>query len=165
MTKATIVTKREILCPTCGERHGVEHLFARAPVSFGPWYCDDLNCSTRLSGTVQPDGSIDLETSPRDMREAFHLLHGHGLWLVVRGYCEPDGSARDSTDYFYREHTCTSNVLRAVDAVWLEDGDSDPHGIFEPVAQTPITPELDEAMSNMSFDEVRAVFGLAETKR
>jgi hypothetical protein len=43
----------------------------------------------------------------------------------------------DNKRYFYEEHTCPTNYLGVEMVVDLNDGDTDPHGIFEFVGAIP----------------------------
>ena len=60
------------------------------------------------------------------------ILHYKGLLFIV-----PNIIDTDTAEYYYEEKTCPHDAISGCEAVVdLEDGDSDPHGIFEFVGLT-----------------------------
>lgn len=153
MKPATVieVTKRLILCPCCGESTGSSSDHLAMGVHWGPWYCD--NCGQAFHGVNKPEG-VAVDRLGKRIVETLVLLKlrqntEKPIHIVVDGrmYVNDDDdlhtaiSLKQSQDkYHYEEHTCPSNYL-AVNI--SENGDPDPHGVFEHV-QTIIKPQADK---------------------
>lgn len=68
------------------------------------------------------------------------------IYFVVEGLCEWPTSREEmlsGAEYFYEEHTCPTNFIRI--PMISQDGDHDPHGIFEFVDAVWMTDEYDES--------------------
>src|ERR1700704_6287388 len=107
-----IVSRRFVVCPGCGDdRHfDVEHLFDGTERRFGPWSCRGEDCLVDISGTVHPDGTIEVEAKVNPARRrGFALLKLRDLYLVRK---ESYGRvAPENADYFYHSHQCPTNLL------------------------------------------------------
>lgn len=150
-----IVTKRFVVCPGCDEyHHSVEHLFGRSDVqTFGGWMCKTDDCMTEVSGTVYPDGTIDVQSKFVRRRRGFALLKLRDLYFVTK---EKFGRV-ENVDYFYHSHQCPVNLLRDVVEVYGPSGEHDPHGVIRYVAGIDDTPETRASLKDR--------FGLAPSLR
>lgn len=157
MTAATILTKRFVLCPDCGKtEHAVEHLFADAPRSFGPWTCGE--CRARFQGEVHLDGTVTLEVVGRRGPPGLALLRLGELYLV---YEERYGRVVEGWDYLYHSHQCTESLLRETMSVFTSEGRADPHGIARYVAGIEDTSEAREKLEKV--DGIEALFDVFGT--
>lgn len=132
-------TSRCVRCPSCEKgEFDISHL--RAGETAGPWYCDDCGAAAKfevVSETlvkVEPTGDKKIVTDVHLVLDDPKQLP---LTLIVTGSAfgkvgqADDGILAGRGDrYFYEEHTCVSNYLRAVKKVVAADGDEDRHGIF-----------------------------------
>lgn len=170
MIDAQIVLVPYLVCPTCSETHELDGALLEDGASFGPWACDNPECTTEISGRYMTTG-LKITVSPRSQRPAYHLLRGAGLWLIVKGICEPDGSAGKHTPRYYSEHTCTSNVMRSVSEVYRErvtafgeDPEIDPHGVFTWVAHVPDSKDMAKRLNaGLEFEDVKKLFNLGDS--
>ncbi len=137
--KPRIVTKKYFLCVACAQHEfAFEHLHENYQTW---WYCDDCGASNKVT---TKNGELDVEIEPGRRKEKLLVtlelppqlapirlevrgmkLHGEGL----RGEDEDEA-------YFYEEHTCPSNSLRAVQEVFAGDQE-DPHGLLKYVSRAP----------------------------
>jgi hypothetical protein len=148
-----------IRCQKCDEHEWrVEHI--TRGTRFGPWDCHTVGCDTAITGTRLESGDVEAEFGEPRSGRALYLLRGQGMWLVVHGYCERDGTAPNA-DYYYGEHTCPTNVMSDVEEVFTEEGEADPHGLFLPVAHVVATKERVERLDGASFGDVLAMFGMS----
>lgn len=155
-----IISRRFVVCPGCGDdrRFGVEHLFDGTERRFGPWSCRGEDCLVDISGTVHPDGTIEVESKVNPARRrGFALLKLRDLYLVRK---ESYGRvAPENADYFYHSHQCPTNLLRDVVEVYGPSGEHDPHGLIRYVAGVDDTPTLREAIRAPSLRDVMKLFG------
>lgn len=161
-------TKRRVVCPACGKPAGaIDHMIADAirrgePSWICGWFCD--SCGWEYHGHVFADGTACVEKTGKRKIETRVLLKldpAHKpIFIEVEGMrFEDPKTPRDEElpVYFYEEHSCTSNHLRAVHTIW-EGNDPDPHGIFKVVDQVDAPPEhtgvpADEPFPNGVFAE------------
>lgn len=143
---STVYTKRFVRCPFCNvSEHQVEHLFGEyVGRTAGPWYCDD--CGGAFMLHVSADGCLDVEKTGRRLRHVRVLLEllpqqetvqievdalefddGHGF--------APDEEQERKHAFFYEEHTCPINWMRAAEEVRL-GGDEDPHNLVRVMGVT-----------------------------
>ncbi len=159
MNTPKIITKRFVVCPGCGEHaHDIERQFnAPRPHQFGPWSCRTDDCMTTISGTIQPDGMVDLQSEVNEKkRRGFALLKLRDLYLVRE---EPYGRV-EHPDYFYHSHQCPTNLLRDVVEVYGPSGECDQHGMIRYVASIDDTPETRAALdADPSLRQVFELFG------
>jgi hypothetical protein len=155
-----IITKRFVVCPSCENyNHEIEHLFdASQSRQFGPWSCQTEDCMTVVSGTIQPDGTVDLQTEVKQKKNGFALLKLRDLYLVRK---EPYGRVEPNhADYFYHSHQCPTNLLHHVVEVYGPSGECDQHGMIRYVAGIDDTPETRAALdANPSLRKVFELFG------
>lgn len=160
-----IVTKRFVVCPGCSKHHhSIEHLFGEAfKRTFGGWRCETDDCLTEVSGTVYPDGRIEVQSKTvENRRRGLALLKLRDLYLVRRekyGRIKPERA-----DYFYHSHQCPTNLLHDVVEVYGPSGDRDPHGLIRYVAGIDDTPETRAALHDHdgvtpSLRQVMEMFG------
>ena len=101
------------------------------------WVCD--NCGAQMNLEFSAGGTEVVQTpTGRRCERTLALLRVVGaphVMLIHQGVAW-DGDL-DSSDYYYNEHTCPTNITRT-EAV-IANGDTDPHGIFELVVEHCIT--------------------------
>ena len=123
---------RYIYCPRCGGgQHEISHL--EVGCDFGPWYCDERACGYAFTGVVTTRGA-DVQMLPnRIVRTTVTLRATRPFTLIVRGmrFEGREQGSEGHDEYFYNEHTCPTNLLDDIVRFIDEDGDTDPHGIFE----------------------------------
>lgn len=146
ITKFTEKVQKFFSCPACGEAEAFSygHLVEKAATggqeySWGSWYCDE--CGAGVRGAVQVDGTTTVELTGEkniETRVLLKLDSSSPIFLIVRGHWrpEPGATANDGDEYFFNEHTCPTNYLKDVIAIF-EGDDSDPHGLFKYVAAVP----------------------------
>ena len=130
--KAAIVseTKRYVTCPDCsGRLGGIDHLLGRAFTT--RWSCDDCGKYWGLQFSV--DGSLEVSVSnePPLISKLMVLEmppQSKPVTVVLRVRTGSDYND-DQHEYFYNDHTCTTNWLRDVARIVI-DGEDDPHGLF-----------------------------------
>lgn len=134
-------TRYQVKCPhsSCKGLFDVTHQMQRGvPTKFGSWYCDQ--CGWATSFELFEDGKLKLQPENERKINTLVLLNFIGatvkdepLFLVVDGMLfEKNGQINTDTQaYYYDEHTCPYNYLRAE---LLCGDDADPHGIFQHVA-------------------------------
>lgn len=144
MLKAKVVeeVRRKIECPFCGGQSSFDITHLKAGNSFGPWYCEE--CGSSIAGTIQSDGSVDVEPRKGTKTKTLDLLclppQDHPVYFVVSGIniSSVDSDTGDGKEYFYEEHACPRNWIDDVIEI-ISDGDNDPHGLFDFVASIPDT--------------------------
>jgi len=140
MEKVTTIIeiKHFIECPHChNSNNRIDHLFndGKKEVCFGGWYCDD--CGGGYKGSVKGKDVFVEKTDNRKDNSIVFLKSGNVL-LVVKGRYYNGEHNSENDKYFYNEHTCPTNYFPDVEMVIdLENGDTDPHGIFEFVGSMP----------------------------
>ncbi|WP_036292117.1 hypothetical protein [Methylosinus sp. PW1] len=154
--KAHLSTKTYVSCPNCGKgEHLVSHLFdERLPRAFGPWYCK--HCGQSFSGTVKSETDIDLKLNyEQSVKHAVLLMlppRDKPLYFVIAGneIRRPDKSPMTEDDWRFRyeSHQCPTNFI-PVECI-IDDGDTDPHGVFEFVRAVEW---VDEPNNGASVDE------------
>ena len=161
--KAKIVTKRYIECPGCGnpDRFSIEHLFDGATRQFHRWPCGLDGCTAEVSGTVHPNGSVEIEHVMNPARApGFALVKLRDLYLVLE---EPHGRIEaDHADYFYHSHQCPTSLLKNVVEVYGPSGEADVHGMIRYIAGVADTEETRNALGvdghGVSLRKVLEVF-------
>lgn len=128
-------TKPFFLCPDCRYEFSFGHLVDKTQRSFGPWYCHSGSCPNQVSGTVFPDGTLDVRWSQRAEPPGLSLLYCRGLYLV----CEHAFHNPDGHDYFFHSHACPVTLLHSVLEVFEPEHGGDPHGVLRHVASIPDT--------------------------
>ena len=145
--KPEIKTQRYFTCP-CGapHRHVVEHLITQdRTVRAGPWYCH--GCGVGWAVVVDGEGEVEIIDTGKRIRDVVITLRlppqQRDVLFRVDGFeFYTPGDAPGNTiawmpddwhAYFYNEHTCPSNIMRAVQDVIVGE-DTDPHGLFEYVS-------------------------------
>jgi len=133
-----IETKHFIECPYCQKsKSRIDHLFTEKgkEKSFGIWYCDE--CGGGFEGMVKGrDVFVEKVLDRRDKSIVF-LKNANVLLVVKGGYFDGEHDTEEDK-YFYTQHTCPTNYFKDVEMVIdLNDGDTDPHGIFEFVGSIP----------------------------
>ena len=135
--KAILVIHKTLGCPACGKDtgHPIDHILSGG-IPFGPWYCP--HCFVGTYGEINAEGELEVRADPGcTMRKTLITLEippqEHTIHLLVKGMAfhgeALDGEKHRHTQrFFYEEHTCTENILRAVERVTI-DGDKDPHGV------------------------------------
>jgi ribosomal protein L37AE/L43A len=163
--------KTYIPCPDCGslDTFRIDHLFEGVRNSFGPWACK--HCGVSIKGNITKDNSVTIELIEG-------LRQRQGLMLIQITYdgyedtgkkpiylifdqpiythnLNPDGSMKeDINDYWVNEHTCPTNIWRAL-AIIVGD-DTDCHGILKHI-QTVFKPDnFDE--DNLQYDDWSMIF-------
>lgn len=141
MEKAKTITevKHFIECPHCAKsKTRVDHLFSekKGEIFFGPWYCDEcgLSCRGKVIGS-----DVYVEKCDKSKQNSIVFLRNGNVLLAVKGMYF-DGDRDDGFyKYYYGEHgTCPTNYLGEVEMVIdLNNGNTDPHGIFEFVGSIP----------------------------
>ncbi len=129
--------ERYIHCPACGKgEHQVSHLAIGMKTA---WYCDEDDCGYRFSLHVLSDTEIELVVlDERRIKKLVTLRSSAPVTLIVEASSYlPDKELADRDEYFYNEHTCPMNFMRNVVEIVDENGDRDPHGIFEYVKTEP----------------------------
>lgn len=108
--------------------------FPSKPDWFGPWYCDE--CGWAVTAAGYSHGQMLVTALPERKINTLVLLVLNGaslrdepIFLVTQGMVfEKNGKIDYSNqEYFYEQHTCPTNFLRAD---MLVGDDTDPHGIF-----------------------------------
>jgi hypothetical protein len=177
------VTKRHVVCPSCGKPAGtIDHMIEDAirrgtPSWICGWYCD--RCGEEYKGHVFADGTANVEKTGKQKVETRALLKLEPLkgdvFIEVEGMTFLGvGETIDGKDlvedsrYYYEEHTCPTNYLRVVQELWEGGGGHDPHGLFKLIDVVPAPPEhtgvpADEPFPNGVFDDqVRAFLNPSE---
>lgn len=145
-----IKSKEEFLCMKCSEPvGGFDHL--RVGSTAGPWYCH--NCGTgyliqRTDEGVNVAQAKDnivktlvlLQLSQPTEKPIHIVVEGRMFLPIDKDIHEAIGEQQDKDKYYYNQHTCPSNYL---DVRIAENGDPDPHGVFNHV-QTVIKPDGDD---------------------
>lgn len=130
--------KHFVECPHCGKSTSrIDHLFneENKTSSWGPWYCDE--CGGAYKGEVR-DKEVFIEPIYGDRKnKCLVFLKNANVLLVVEGMYFNGDFDPENKRYFYEEHTCPTNYLGVEMVVDLNDGDTDPHGIFEFVGAIP----------------------------
>ena len=137
--KATVITKRFVVCPECGESEfSVDHVIGDIDRRLGPWRCDNQSCLTQVFMWPRADGTLDIEVQKTEPN-GYALCKLRDLYLVLR---EPYGRIEaDHADYFYHSHQCPTNLLRHLVAVYSPSGQPDQHGMIRFVANIEDTEE------------------------
>jgi len=141
--KAQIYTKHYIVCPHCQGDTGsyIDHLLEdKLPKEVGPWSCDA--CGNYFELVINSATDIDIKLLDYKRVEKLEVLlvlppQDKPLYVVVEGMdFVKKGEAMDlDKSYFYNEHSCPTNWLKA-DRIYF-DGDADPHGLFRFVRAIP----------------------------
>lgn len=153
MDKAKVITevKHYVECPYCSKsKSRVDHLFKEygSGTSFGPWYCDE--CGGAYKGKTKGSDIFVEKLINQRKDKCIVFLKNANVLLAVEGMYFDGDLDIDHLTYYYDEHTCPTNYLRCEMVIDLDDGDSDPHGIFEFVGAIPYV-NLD------SVDDVRTL--------
>ena len=123
-------------CPSCGKYRFSLLADFHPHRDCGPWYCDacGLGWFVRWEG---PEGEVVVRRADRVERTSVILRCTEPFTLVVEGLRfrredEPtsDEEYAEQEEYFYNLGTCPTNILRKVEKLVTDDGDTDPHGIF-----------------------------------
>ncbi len=133
MKKANTIieTKQYVLCPHCEQSQSqIDHLFNGdgRDVTWGPWYCDECGCAYK--GVVKGT-DVFVEKSDKRKDKCLVFLKNNNVLLVVEDMYFDGELDVENKRYFYEEHTCPTNYLGVEMVVDLNDGHTDPHGIFE----------------------------------
>lgn len=139
-----IEVKHFVECPHChNSKNRIDHLFndEGKETSWGHWYCDE--CGGGYKGIVKGKDVFVEKVNERKDNSIVFLKNGNVLLAVKGMYFNGEHDAENDR-YFYDEHTCPTNYFKNVEMVIdLENGDTDPHGIFEFVGSIPCV-NLDE---------------------
>ena len=134
----TIEVKHFIKCPHCkNSKDRIDHLFndEDKETYWGNWYCDE--CGGGYKGIVKGKDVFVEKVNERKDNSIVFLKNGNVLLAVKGMYFNGEYNAEDDR-YFYNEHTCPTNYFKDIEMVIdLENGDTDPHGIFEFVGSIP----------------------------
>lgn len=112
-------------CPSCNSTSRVDHLRGRGCYV---WGCD--RCGSEYRFSFVSDSLVDVELTGKVSKSCVDLVEikpqKESLFLTVetREYSEDA-----DLSYYYNEHTCPSNVLRACEEVYL-GGAEDVHGVI-----------------------------------
>lgn len=93
----------------------------------------------------------------KSLRQILVLLKYHEAFIVVKGLHSWPATMEEllqDKEYFYNEHTCPTNFLDV--ELICENGDTDPHGIFEFVDAVWMTDEYLAAEEKGEKDEYLA---------
>lgn len=135
----TIEVTHFIDCPHCyNDRYRVDHLFSpdKQVRHFGPWYCDE--CGGSFSGKViGSDVFVEKHDESKRKDKCLVFLKNNNVMLVVKGMYFDGELNLENERYFYEEHTCPTNYLGVEMVIDTDDGDTDPHGIFEFIGAIP----------------------------
>lgn len=153
MTKAVLITEvlHYVECPHChNSKSKVDHLFGHtdAKKTWGPWYCDE--CGGEYRGYVVGE-DVFVEKLNGRIDYSIVFLKNNNVLLAVKGMYFNGDHDIGHDEYFYEEHTCPTNYFGNVEMVVnLENGDTDPHGIFEFIGSIPYV-NLDEVENIQSL--------------
>lgn len=161
MEKASVImgVMHFIECPHChNSKSRIDHLFSSEgkETSWGDWFCDE--CGGAYKGVVKGKDVFVEKSSGRKDDSIVFLKKGNVL-LAVKGRYSDGVIDIERDRHFYNEHTCPVNYFRDVEMVIdLENGDRDPHGIFEYVGTIPHI-NLDEV------EDISSVFRNASAQK
>lgn len=151
MSDVKIISQTHIVCPHCRKPAStIDHLKEDKVDGNFKWYCNQCGYqyefATNCHGDVVP-GSLKL-TGHRTEKTLVLLRNGQ-VGLVVEGmrFVPGDGQEDDNEhdSYFYDEHTCPTNFMASVKAVFdLEKRDVDPRGIFHHVLSLPYDGRIED---------------------
>ncbi len=133
----TVETKHFINCPHCGSKSNqVSHLFndGKQHTTFGPWYCDE--CGNAYKGKVIGK-NVYIEKTDGKKDKCLTMLRKDNALIIFEDMYFNGELDLENKKYFYEEHTCPTNYLKVDMVVDLNDGDKDPHGIFEFITTIP----------------------------
>jgi predicted RNA-binding Zn-ribbon protein involved in translation (DUF1610 family) len=144
--KAVTSTKTFVHCPNCGaQASSIDHLFAKREFKT-TWGCD--SCGSYFDLLV--DGPDRVEVGINNERgvsvPCLHVLalrpRAHPVFAVIsaRDYGRKE-KPFDGAEYFYNEHTCPTNWTSDIEML-IDDGDGDPHGVFEYVESVDLPPDM-----------------------
>ena len=155
MKKTKIIEKKEFSfkCTNCNNHEfTITHLMNKKwKGNFGPWHCD--NCGVSFNGEFRNKKLYIERANSTIKKDTLVCLKKDNIYLIVKGICLDDSIEHD--EYHYEEKTCPTNYLsRVMVIIDAEDGDTDPHGIFEYVETIPYDEKIDE----MSFEEIKKLF-------
>lgn len=128
---------RYIVCPACNkDEKRVDHLPEGTKTA---WYCDE--CGVRFRVHILPFGRVGCEVMPGEEKSprVVTLKSTRPFTLQLNAFTLlPDDDEVGHASYHYNEHTCPTNFLGEVFRVIAEDGEEDPHGIFQFVKIEPV---------------------------
>lgn len=130
---------KHIACPSCGELTKADHIEAGREMT---WWCGNEDCGKQYRWKELPDGRIESEPTGVVVDRVAVLLEGPDKMLLIvnHGRHSKDGVVTAPVSmYFFEEHTCPINLLRAAEIVVAPDGDSDKHGLFMPLGWMPLS--------------------------
>jgi hypothetical protein len=140
MEKANLVieVKHFVNCPHChNSKSRIDHLFGDMgkEVKWGPWYCE--KCGNGYKGVVRGRDVFVEKANERIDNSIVFLKYGNIL-LAVKGVYFNGQHDSENDRYYYEEGTCPVNYFRSAEMVIdLENGDKDPHGLFEFIGSIP----------------------------
>jgi ribosomal protein S27AE len=140
-------TATYVHCPNCGERAGrVDHLFAAKTET--RWVCGNCHCPYDVAVNGPDDIRVGINQTEPMAVPCVHVLvlrpRATPVFAVVRAHDYGRKSVPfANAEYFYNEHTCPTNWTPDIEML-VEDGDGDPHGLFEYVTSADIPADAGE---------------------
>jgi len=152
--KITTETKNYAHCPTCKEKDStIDHLKNGFE---SMWYCDQCGYLYKIT---KENGIIEVEPTKERSVDMFVFLKNANVGLIVKGSrnnpkAESYPTELEVKEYYYNEGTCPTNYLSEVIAIInLDDGDIDPHGIFEFCGMADFPVDFKENGSDYDFSK------------
>jgi len=120
-----------VLCPSCKDESDISHCTIGKEYT---WWCRNGDCGKQYRFVIADDWSVESEPTGIVVKKTIVTLElppqEHSIYLEVEGLKTLDNDDINNDKYFYEEHICPENILRATTSITI-DGDDDRHGLFK----------------------------------